>query len=137
MGKEYPQDPQKLSHHSYDSIVFVQTIIVSALSRRFNFREKCDHPLTYRAGGFWGGGTGQADHLLYGQPQFEAVQRVTDPYLPLDLLVRQRRHYCTTFDVGSASGHIPCWHTHPQLCTEIRKVFINGFKQLKYSLYFI
>lgn len=62
-----------------------------------------------------GGGAGEGHHLLDGQPQFEAVQRVTDADLPLDLCVRQVGHDGAALHVGTTGCHVPGWHSHPQL----------------------
>ena len=48
--------------------------------------------LFYRSGGERCRGAGEGHHLLDGQPQFEAVKRVTDANLPLDLCVGQVGH---------------------------------------------
>ena len=72
---------------------------------------------THRADSSWSRWTGQADHFLDSKTQFQSMQRVANADLLLYLLIRQRRHYGTTFDVGMTSGNVPCWHTHPQLHT--------------------
>lgn len=58
---------------------------------------------------------GEGHHLLDGQPQFEAVKRVTDADLPLDLRVRQVCHDGAALHVGTTSCDVPGRHTNPQL----------------------
>ncbi|RUS76770.1 hypothetical protein EGW08_015477, partial [Elysia chlorotica] len=58
---------------------------------------------------------GRTDHLLDSQSQLEPVQRVRDADLPLDLRIRQGRHYGTAFHIRSARGYVPGWHAYPQL----------------------
>ena len=59
------------------------------------------------AGGGGGRGRGEAHHLLYGEPQLEAVQRVADADLPLDLGVGQRGHDGAGLHVGATRRHVP------------------------------
>ena len=59
------------------------------------------------AGGGGGRGRGEADHLLDGEPQLEAVQRVADADLALDLGVGQRGHDGAGLHVGATRGHVP------------------------------
>ena len=75
----------------------------------------------YRSGGGRGRGAGEGHDLLDGEPQLEAVQRVADANLTLDLRVRQRRHDGTTLHVGTARRHVPRWHAHPQLAEQSRE----------------
>ncbi len=70
---------------------------------------------SHRASAGWRRWAGEGHHLLDGQPQFEAVKRVTNADLPLDFCVRQVGHDGTAFHVGTTSGDIPGRHTHPQL----------------------
>lgn len=69
----------------------------------------------HRASAGWGRRAGEGHHLLDGQPQFEAVQRVTDADLPLDLCVGQVGHDGAALDVCTTGGDIPGWHSYPQL----------------------
>ena len=59
------------------------------------------------AGGGGGRGRGEADHLLDGEPQLEAVQRVADADLALDLGVGQRGHDGAGLHVGATRSHVP------------------------------
>lgn len=70
---------------------------------------------SHRASAGWGRRAGEGHHLLDGQPQFEAVQRVADADLPLDLRVGQVGHDRAALHVGTACGDVPSWHSHPQL----------------------
>lgn len=79
----------------------------------------------YRSGSEWCRGAGEGDHLLDGQAQFEAVQRVADANLSLDLCVGQRRHDGSALHVGATGCHIPGWHPHPQLVRAIKTFSVS------------
>ena len=66
--------------------------------------------------------TGEGDHFLDGQAEFEPVQGVADADLPLDLRVRQVGHDGTALHVGATGCAVPRWHPHPQLEEEGRKM---------------
>lgn len=70
---------------------------------------------SHRAGAGRSRRAGEGHHLLDGQPQFEAVQRVTDADLPLDFGVGQVGHDGAALHIGAAGCDVPCWHSHPQL----------------------
>ena len=70
---------------------------------------------SHRASAGRGRGAGEGDHLLDGQPQFEAVKRVTDADLPLDLCIRQVGHDGAALHVGATGCDVPGRHPHPQL----------------------
>ncbi len=75
----------------------------------------CECVWAYGACAGRGRGAGQGHHLLNGQSQFEAVQRVTDADLSLDLCVWQVSHDGSTLHVSTTGSHVPCRHAHPQL----------------------
>ncbi len=75
----------------------------------------CECVWAYGACAGRGRGAGQGHHLLNGQSQFEAVQRVTDADLSLDLCVWQVSHDGSTLHVCTTGSHVPCRHAHPKL----------------------
>lgn len=71
--------------------------------------------MPYRASAGWGRGASKGHHLLDSQSQFEAVKRVTDANLSLDLCVRQVGHDGAALDIGATGCDVPGRHSHPQL----------------------
>lgn len=91
--------------HNHNLSLFLFTIVSNV----------CAVTGSHRASAGRGGRAGEGHHLLDGQPQFEAVKRVTDADLPLDLGVGQGRHDGAALHVGSARRHVPGRHSQPQL----------------------
>lgn len=75
----------------------------------------CVCALSHRTGAGRRRRAGEGHHLLDGQPQLEAVKRVADADLPLDLGVRQVGHDGAALHVGAAGSDVPGGHPHPQL----------------------
>lgn len=71
--------------------------------------------VSYRSGGRWRRGAGERHDLLDGEAQLEAVKRVADADLALDLGVGQSRHDGTALHISTARRYVPRRHPDPQL----------------------
>ena len=70
---------------------------------------------TYTPWRWWCRRAGEADHLVDGEAEFEAMERIADSNLPLDLGIRESRHDSTRFNIRTTGSNVPGRHTYPKL----------------------